>query len=224
MTYTVEIHTPRGAPARFLAREGTSDLSILGSTYAGVAGSPLVDEYHLAGTFLSGRFVDIGAHVGSVAIAVLLDNPDTSAILVEPVPENVEMIRANLEANGLTERATIIVGAVGTDTIDYQHTGSETAETNRYIGNLTASSSGSRITVARVTLADLLPCEAMKLDCEGGEWSLLADPAIRAVPLIFGEYHGGPGAKGVRAALSRTHRITFDAPGEPTGGFRAVRR
>ena len=68
------LHTPRGNPAHLEARDQTSDLSVIGSTFAGVAGSGLVDEYGLADLHITGRFVDVGAHVGSVAVAVLLDH------------------------------------------------------------------------------------------------------------------------------------------------------
>lgn len=220
-----ELTTPRGHRAVLHVREGTSDLSVAGSTFAGVAGSPLVDEYGLADTHITGRFVDVGAHIGTVTIAVLLDNPEATALLVEPIPENISVIVENLAANGLLDRAQILTGAVGTNAITYGFRGSELATTNRYIGNLTvAPQRGSkRIEVRRVTLADLLPAAAMKVDCEGGEWALFADPAITTVPIIFGEYHSGPGAEGVLATFNKTHRVEF-ASMAATGNFRAVAR
>lgn len=220
-----DLHTPRGNPATLQARVNTSDLSVIGSTFRGVAGSGLVDEYGLADTYITGRFVDVGAHVGSVAVAVLLDNPDATALLVEPIPENIRVIEANLTANGLVDRAEVLAGAVGTDTIHYGFMGSEMAATNRFIGNLNIPLRATKTAKVRhLTLSDLLPCAAMKLDCEGGEWSLLADPRIVEVPLIFGEYHGAPGAVGVTNALGKTHRVTFQDMTLSTGNFRAVAR
>jgi FkbM family methyltransferase len=222
---THTLTTPRGRPAQLEAREGTSDLSVLGSTFAGVAGSGLIDEYQLADTEIVGRFVDVGAHIGSVTIAVLLDNPEATALLVEPIPENISAITANLAANGLLDRAQILIGAVGTDTIHYGFEGSEVATTNRFIGNLNIPLRASQVAKVRhVTLSDLLPCAAMKMDCEGGEWSLLADPRIAEIPLIFGEYHGNPGAVGITNALAKTHRVTFQDMTLSTGNFRAVAR
>jgi FkbM family methyltransferase len=225
--YTVT--TPRGNPARLAARDQTSDLAVIGSSFGGVAGAGLVDEYELASLHLSGRFVDVGAHIGSVSIAVLLDNPEATATLVEPIPENLDAIRANLAANGLTDRATVIAGAVGTNAITYLFEGDELAATNRYIGNLTvAPKRGStRIKVRRVTLADLTadgPIAALKVDCEGGEWALFAEPDILDIPIVFGEYHGNPGQEGILAIFGKTHRVTFDRLGGSAGNFRAVRR
>lgn len=223
-TRTVALRTPRGLPVTLHVREGTSDLAVAGSVFADVAGSPIVDEYRLAGLHVSGSFADVGAHIGCVAVAVLLDNPDAEAVLVEPVPENVAMIRANLDANGLSGRARVIEGAVGTDAITYGFTGSEVADTNRYIGNLSGLTQGERIAVRRVGLDDLLPCSALKIDCEGGEWALFDDPAITGIPVIFGEYHGGEGVKGILRRFARTHAVEFDDAGATTGTFRAILR
>lgn len=223
---TYDLRTPRGNPARMGARDQTSDLSVIGSTFAGVAGAGLVDEYGLADLRFEGRFVDVGAHVGTVAIAVLLDNPGTTALLVEPVPENISVIAANLAANGLLDRATILPGAVGTNYISYLYEGSEVAMTNRYIGNLNVvpQRGATRIQVRNVTLSDLLPAAAMKVDCEGGEWALFADPRITEIPLVFGEWHGNPGADGIREVFGRTHELSFSLVSGATGNFRAVAR
>lgn len=222
-----QLRTPRGNPAVLSARDDTSDLSVIGSTFAGVAGSPLVDEYHLADLHITGRFVDVGAHIGSVTIAVLLDNPDATAICVEPIPENVAVLRENLALNGLTDRAEVIEGAVGTDTVHYMWSGTEHLETNRFISNGAGIVFGqdwphAALAVREVDLGELLPCEAMKLDCEGGEWALFRDKRIAQVPLIFGEYHGEPGPAGVRKALRRSHDVTIGHVDAMAGAFRAV--
>lgn len=208
--------TPRGAPAVIHARDGTSDLATAGSVFAGVAGSPLVDEYGLRGTHIRGTFLDIGAHIGTVTVAVLLDNPDATAVCVEPLPENVMQIEENLAANGLTERATVMQAAFGTASVAYGHGHSW------YIGNI-GGGSERVVAVPQVRLADLPKADAIKTDCEGGEWALLADRGIRRVPLIFGEYHlHGPDR--IRKALGKTHDVTVTETGEGFGLFRAVRR
>lgn len=224
-----QLRTPRGNVAVMQARDDTSDLSVIGSTFSGVAGSGLVDEYHLADLHVSGRFVDVGAHVGAVTVAVLLDNPTATAICVEPIPENVSILRQNLELNHLTGRAIILEGAVGTDLVHYNWSGSEHLETNRFISNGAGIVFGQdwpheELPVRKVSLAELLPCEAMKLDCEGGEWALFGDPLIGSVPLIFGEYHGEPGPAGVTKALRKTHDVEFGQIDEMAGAFRAVKR
>lgn len=224
-----QLRSPRGAVAVLQARDDTSDLSVIGSSFAGVAGSGLVDEYGLADLYISGRFVDVGAHVGSVTVAVLLDNPEATAICVEPIPENVAVLVENLRLNHLTDRATVIEGAIGTNLVHYKWSGTEHLETNRFISNGAGIVFGQdwpheELAVREVGLDELLPCEAMKLDCEGGEWSLFRQRGIATVPLIFGEYHGKPGPKGVTAALRKSHDVTFGHIDEMAGAFRAVRR
>jgi FkbM family methyltransferase len=219
-----ELTTPRGRPAVIVTRDQTSDLAVAGSVFAGVAGAPLVDEYRLRDLHIRGTFVDVGAHIGSVTVAVLLDNPDCRAICVEPIPENIDVLTANLAENGLAHRAVVIVGAVGTNAVSYGFEGSEVAATNRYIGNLHIDAPGKRIRTRRVTLADLLPAEAMKLDCEGGEWAIFAEPEITSVRVVFGEYHGRPGSYGVLERFAKTHAVTFANQDEGTGNFWAVAR
>jgi len=224
-----QLRTPRGNPAVLSARDDTSDLSVIGSTFEGVAGSGLVDEYGLQSLYVTGRFVDVGAHVGAVTIAVLLDNPDATAVCVEPIPENVAVLRENLALNGLTDRAEVIEGAVGTSVVHYKWSGTEHLETNRFISNGLGIVFGQdwpheALSVREVKLAELLPCEAMKLDCEGGEWALFRDALMGSVPLIFGEYHGEPGPTGVSKALGKTHEVTIGHVDEMAGAFRAVKR
>jgi FkbM family methyltransferase len=211
---TIEVHSPRGRKVTLGYREETSDLATIGSTFRlwGI----LHDEYRLADIHSEGLMVDVGGHIGSVAIAFLVDNPEARAVAVEPLPENIEMIRENAERAGVADRLTVIAGAFGTTKVAYGHTD------HRYIGNITGAN-GEVATVAQITLADIVaehgPVAVLKTDCEGGEWALLAEPAIADVPLIIGEYHtSGPVA--LHALLQKTHTVTSDTGS--TGNFRAV--
>lgn len=219
---TFVLSTPRGNAAKIAARPNTSDLATAGSVFEGVAGSGLVDEYHLQSLRLRGVFLDIGAHIGTVAVAVLLDNPDTRAICVEPLAENVAMIEANAAENGLAERVTIVHAAVGTSRMFYGPDGD-----SRYIGNIGGATQPAP-DVATISLDVLVAMAghdvcAVKVDCEGCEWPLLADPAIAEVPLIFGEYHSGSPDR-LHALLDATHDVTVVPTAAAFGLFRAVRR
>ena len=224
----IEVHdvrTPRGRPARMGCRAGTSDLATVGSTFE--LWGKLHDEYHTAALDLGdGAFVDVGAHIGSVAIAVLLDNPRASAICVEPLPENVELLWANAERNGVADRLQIIEGAAGagkTVTIRY---GPDDA--HRYIANIRGASGDYR-EVPAVTLASLVRLAggriaAMKTDCEGGEYALFHATAttLRKVGRITGEYHGGE--QPLRDLLDKTHAVTVTQGDRYVGHFEAVPR
>lgn len=227
-TQIVEVRTPRGNPARFRVRDGTTDLATVGSTCE--LWGRLEDEYGLRDFYGDGLFVDVGAHIGTVTIPVLLDNPVARAIAVEPLPENIALLAENAGLNGVADRLRIIEAAVGdgrTQAIRYG------PDVHRYIGDIRGATGEVRL-VPTVRLDDITdePIDALKLDCEGGEWVLLdTGPGARGrlrrdlsrVGIIFGEYHGH-GPDRLRALLERTHDVTILSDDGGTGLFRAVRR
>jgi FkbM family methyltransferase len=221
MIQTYRLTTPRGNSALLACRDDTSDLAIAGSVFGGVAGSPLVDEYDLAAEYITGVFVDVGAHIGAVTVAVLLDNPEARAICVEPIPDNVGVLRQNLELNGLAERATVIAAAVGTKTVRMG------SGTERYVANM-AGASGPETSVPKVTLRELVKeaggeIELLKTDCEGGEWALLRPLCVQHVERIVGEWHGRTEADLVEL-LAATHVVVANETHPGLGLFVASRK
>ena len=218
------VQSPRGQVVMLHSREDTTDLATIGSTFK--LWGNLVDEYDLASVHSDGLMLDVGAHIGTVAIAFLLDNPQARAIAVEPLPENIDCIRQNAESARVSDRLTILSGAFGTDRVAYG------PDVHRYIGNIGTLTKGKprhakgadTVKVEELTLsgiiADYGPIDVLKTDCEGCEWSFLADPAIGSVRLIFGEYHY-LGAERIHELLDATHQVTIKYA-DPTGSFRAV--
>ena len=182
-----------------------------------------------------GRQLDIGAHIGGVTVALALDNPDLRVIAVEPVPDNAAMLRENVERNGVADRVTVIEGAAGGTkpvSVWYGYKGTEAAEHHAFIGNssLAYDTSGKvkheTVRYAKpVRLADLGDLALVKIDCEGGEYAVLADAAVAKIPTILGEWHPVRGKTGddIVALLGDTHTVTFSGPEAGPGGFVAVR-
>ena len=216
-----EVWSPRGNPVSVHVREGTTDAMVATATFSLVPGV-VTDEYRLARYRISGWALDVGAHIGVVTLALLADNPDLLVVAIEPLPENVEMIRKNLALNGWTDRCEIRWGAVGTTEVDWDYPGEEGsfARINRYIGHLSdlTPTAGRVAKVPRIDLSFLPRMAFAKWDCEGCEW-----PSIREVQAdhIVGEWHGEPGIEGLRDLLEG-YRIEATDPG-PIGSFWAER-
>ena len=219
-----EVRTPRGSPCRIAVRDDTTDLATVGATFElwGVLG----DEYGLRDLTFEGVVIDVGAHIGTVSAAILLDNPAARVIAVEPLAENLAVMAETLAANGLSQRCWMMPGAVGATSVRYG------PDVHRFIADIRGAE-GEAVEVSEVSLRDMLdeaseqfptiPIVALKTDCEGGEWSLLDSPDIGRIPLIFGEYHTRGGGY-LRALLERSHDVTILTEDGGTGLFRAVRR
>lgn len=211
----ITVRSPRGVEVTLAHRPGTTDLGTIGSTFE--LWGKLNDEYELGGLYSKGTLVDIGAHIGTVAIAFLLDNPEAQAIAVEPLPENVALIKSNAKAAGVCDRLMTIEAAVGGGKVYYGPTN------HRFIGNI-GGHGDDFVQPEAISLSELAgygPIAVLKTDCEGGEWALLDDPAVADIPLIFGEFHQR-GSGPLHELLDETHEV--DAEEGSTGLFRAVRR
>lgn len=217
-----ELWSPKGNRVSVWIREDTSDLSVLLSTFAWSPDGVAEDEYRLRDLDLHGWALDVGAHIGSVTLALLADHPDLRVIAVEPLPANVAMIERNVALNGWADRVSIRRAAVGADAVDWDYPGEPGSfeRTNRYIGHLQqlTPTALSVTPVERLDLSILPPLAFAKWDCEGCEWSGLAD--ARAA-VVVGEWHGDPGIPGIHERLPGYEITTTDRGA--AGLFFAVR-
>jgi FkbM family methyltransferase len=228
---TATFRTPGGHDAVMIYREGTNDWNTLWAS--------LNEDEYLLPSNLSGIAFDIGGYLGSVGIALALDNPELRVWIVEPVPPNQGLIARNIEANGVGDRVTLIRGAVGQggESVDvwYGYRGNEAAVHHAFVGNssLAYDSSGAlpheTATYTALGLRDLLvhgPIDFLKIDTEGAEWGFLDSHLLTEVETIVGEWHPVRGhvIGDMLALLDETHVVTFSGPQAGPGGFRAVRR
>lgn len=226
--------TPNGRPFIGWYRTDCNDWN----THNSIAGAN--DEYHLFGQYLTGLVLDVGGYLGTFGICAAIDFPGTTVTIVEPVPQNIDMIRRNIEANGLGERVSIVEGAVGNGTpvtLRWAYQMDESSLHHAFVGNAYRDGKPnqgehSELVVPTFRIADLVPDTAsIKIDCEGGEWEFLDSPDVSRLTQIVGEWHPTPfadGSHGTRARfealLSATHDITFDGPDSGPAGFTAIRR
>lgn len=215
--------SPRGNPVRLEVRDDTSDQAIAFSTFGASQGGPLEDEYHLARYHVPHAAIDIGAHAGFVSMAILADNPTAKVVALEPIYENLELAMHNADLNGWRGRFTPLEGAIGsgkTTQVFWDFTGAPHSfqRTNRYIGGLEQEipNATAIADVPTYSLATLLffagkDVDLVKWDCEGCEWTGLADPLIASIPIHVGEWHGDPQIAGLHKVFDASHNLeTFD--------------
>lgn len=225
--------TPGGKRAVFRYREGTSDWNTISACLRNPT-ADTGDEYDLP-SGLTGWALDIGAHIGAVTVGLLLDNPELRVLAIEAVPDNAALVRENADLNDVGDRLIVWNYAAwkgkGDVQVEYDYSGSETAEVHRWIGSVSPWMDKAQRTYRKTAVVTLSQALAVtngqgfawvKADCEGCEHPFLKGPGLRKVGVIAGEWHVRDGSpKSLAAQLSATHDVTL---GEGIGGgpFRAV--
>ena len=236
--------TPRGHKAVMDFREDTNDFNTITSALP-------EDEYRLRDYQVQGIAWDIGAHIGSVTIALLLDNPALRVVAVEPIEFNARLLWCNAFHNAVLDRTVVVEAAAGppgmaTTHLHHGFHGSEIAEHHAFIGNTSIGNTGPvdtwRLSSSyESTPVPVVDFEALvgrgggfpafiKIDCEGDEYSFLSAPGVADVPVILGEWHNIPyggrerSQQGDLVALLPNHHVEFSGPVDGPGGFVAVRR
>jgi FkbM family methyltransferase len=228
----------------FLCRDGTNDAPAVAACFA-------ADEYHIRERKLSGWAIDVGAHIGTVAILMARQFPDLRVLAVEAVPDNSDLLERNIARFGYGERITSIRAwaarpneLTGICHYGYRHRDAESDDyvsQHRFVGNtwIDLGEPEFSVEMPAVSLDALLETYAidevslLKIDCEGCEWAFLDTPAIAKVHTISGEYHGGyPGHPNfhinpmveIMALLDATHNVKILTNDPSVGLFEATRR
>ncbi len=216
----VPFRTPRGGMVSMWCRPDTNDRMVAEACIQ-------QDEYGTSREEAE-YVLDIGGHIGAWSVGYLRDHPDARAVIVEPLGMNVRLIKANLDENGLRDRARVVCGAFATDPSigirwDFQGRGPHPAM-HRFVGNQRMTSETQYQTTHAVgyTLADLQaiadgPFGLVKIDCEGGEVAFVGADLSR-VGVIVGEFHIPIGP--LYEHLSLTHLVAYQG-GSDFGSFRA---
>jgi FkbM family methyltransferase len=173
---------------------------------------------------------DVGANIGYTAILLArCVGSQGKVIAFEPLPANLERLRANLARNGLETRVTVAPFAVGREarsTAFLVHTSGGMGKMEGSAGR--AAAYPDRITVEAIDLDSYVydrGCPApslIKMDIEGGE--VLALPGMRGLlrrqrPTLLIEVHGPEALLAARQALDearyRLHRVARGFPPLP---------
>ena len=138
--------------------------------------------------------VDAGANIGTATVWFAGIFPGARIVSVEPGATALNLLRRNLRANGLSERVSVVEGALGASRGQVGlEEGSSTILTR-----LADDAGSATAEVEMYTLADVVESEAaegvdlLKVDCEGSEYDILLSAApdlLRRIRNIVAEYH-----------------------------------
>jgi FkbM family methyltransferase len=145
-------------------------------------------------------FVDVGAHVGTTTIPALVHHGFGRGVAIEPDPDHLPLLRANVALNELDERVTVIAAAVSDTRRQRQPFMQGSRKAGVYLwmkGRLgDGPSSKSVVLVETITLdalheagiADAATAGLLWFDCAGCEEHALRSASAfleRRVPLLF---------------------------------------
>lgn len=154
------------------------------------------------------RILDLGSNIGLFALEALRIWPRSSVISFEPDPDNFAILEKNLYANHDLKWQIIQAGASVKD-----------GNIPFLSGHFAVSriSSGANQWNTRVEVVDIFPylqeCDFLKMDIEGGEWTILQDARLKTLTarVIVLEYHpwGCPTHNPEKTAREALEKIGF---------------
>jgi FkbM family methyltransferase len=185
---TTHIYRLRDSGLKAQLEHGTPDVHALDQAfYAHSHEPPPRAAAALEGRGHQLRAVDVGAHIGMWGLWLHGRFPVEHLVALEPDPRNVACHRRQIEINGLRHRWQVMEAAAVT--ADGPVSFTKGRGTN---GQVTDAAAVGAAAVAGVDVFGLLDdVDLLKIDIEGGEWAILADPRARAlsVPVVMLEHH-----------------------------------
>lgn len=157
------------------------------------------DEYKTAlmGYKPGDTFIDIGAHIGIWSALMERLVPDAKIIAVEPLPENIELIKKNVGTMMLLPNA--VYGRDGVNIKIHYADDSFGGKHHKFVGNMAGMKGDKFINADSISLKTLLKdiphVRVLKIDCEGAEHMFFrfADrETLSKIDYIIGEYHNVP--------------------------------
>lgn len=156
------------------------------------------------------RVLDLGGHVGYFGLYLRGLVPDARVVSFEPDPSNVQRLRRCIQDNALGDRWEVVEACAATTDgevpflSDYhlssvasggRHGNEEMHErigaAFPFLRDTALLSSEQRQVASRDVFPYLAGADFVKMDIEGSEWDILADPRFAEVParVIVLEYH-----------------------------------
>jgi FkbM family methyltransferase len=183
----VSTYVLRGSDVSVAVRHGTPDVLVLDEIFSQCEydfPSPVLRALEPAGA--SPRVVDLGANIGLFGAWVLTRFPDASIVAIEADPANAAVHSQTIAANGRARDWKLLQAAAGTSRGAARFAGGGFALSR--LAN--EGEAGTNVPVEDV-FDHLGAVNLLKIDIEGAEWAVLADPrfaTVQANALVL-EYH-----------------------------------
>jgi FkbM family methyltransferase len=183
-----DVYRLRETGLRVAIRHGTGDVVTLGEVFHDRTYHPPPGEVEQALGRVE-QIVDLGANVGLFGAFAASRWPAAEIVAYEPDPANAAVHAQVIACNGLDARWTLVRAAAGA------HDGVVTLATGDIALSRLADGSDTADRLIKVAMQDVLPrlahVDLLKMDIEGGEWSILADHRFREAPprVLVMEYH-----------------------------------
>ncbi len=196
LAYRFGIHRP---PRSYTLRNGAS-IMLQSPIHTMILGEVFLKRDY--GTVNAGAVViDVGAHIGLFAIYAATGARGVRVYAYEPVPDNLQLLRRNIDRNHLAERVTWeALGLAGTRGYRRLYLFQHDVRHSMYPSlPLHAAPRGS-IAVECITLQDVFErhglqrCDLLKIDCEGAEYECVYSTppeVLSRIGAIRLEYHLG---------------------------------
>jgi FkbM family methyltransferase len=167
-------------------RHHTGDVLVLDEIFSQLEYEP-PDEVRpaLAALPAAPSVVDLGANIGLFGAWVLGRLPAARILAIEADPANAAVHRRAIEANRLGARWKLVEAFAATQAGVVQFAGGEHATSHA------GSGKGSIDVPAVDVFPELAGADIVKIDIEGAEWELLADPRFAGLRtrIVVLEYH-----------------------------------
>ena len=129
------------------------------------------------------RILDIGANIGAASLFFTERYPEAEIVALEPAPDTFRNFVRNVSGLSKIRPLHLALGADGTVLFD-----TSLPSTERHVADRGVAVQ-SRTLTALLDELDWTSVDLMKIDAEGAEYEVLADPAVVAIDVILAEVH-----------------------------------
>jgi len=191
----VRRYTLRDCGQQVVIRHHTWDVLALDMAFSGGEFEPPAEVAAVLDDLPEPAAVDLGANIGMFGVWLLGRRPRARIVSYEPEPGNAAMVERNIAANGAGDRWRLRKAAAAPAGGTLWFRAGEGPRSH------VVDAAGHGADVIAVDAVDPFPdlaaADFVKIDIEGGEWGLLADPRFATLParVVCVEYHlaGAPG-------------------------------